>query len=156
MLHPIWQFSPASVAPRRYPLISLALCSLLIALTLLGAKAPTQTIPAGWRAIKDSSGVCRAAVPRGWVEGKDFSLIRETAGTLTIHFRVWTVPDASFGQGKPGHLPPGGKRSHHRARVARMNGSTVCAVQMERDGAPFTRGERANLHQVGATLEVVQ
>lgn len=38
---------------------------------LVAAAAPAASIPAGWKAIKDSKGLCRIAVPADWTPGPE-------------------------------------------------------------------------------------
>jgi len=155
MLHAIWQRNSVSVRFVRHPLILIALCACLAALLPLGAAAQIVKVPAGSRTIKDFTGACQVSVPSGWTEGKDFTLVREVPGVIASHFGAWMVPDMRFGRGKAGALSMKGAGHRYRERVARMDGTTVCAVQMERDGTPYTPAERQQLKDVGGTLEIL-
>jgi hypothetical protein len=154
MLHTIWQRHSVSARVARPVLVLIALCACWAALLPLGAAAQILKVP-GSRTVKDFTGACQVSVPAGWTEGKDFTLVREVPGVIASRFGAWMVPDMRFGLGKAATLSMKGAGHRYRERVARMDGTIVCAVQMERDSTPFTPAERQQLKDVGDTLEIL-
>lgn len=56
--------------------------AILIAAFAIAAAA--QTIPSGWKVIKDDKGACQIAVPGDWKPGSVGGIANDAAGTLSV------------------------------------------------------------------------
>jgi hypothetical protein len=133
--------------------------SIVVAAQFIVFASRAVAAPGGTRTVKDFTGACQASVPANWVQDKDFTIVREVPSIVASRFGAWMVPMMGFGQSIRGRLSlvggGGGGGPRFRMRVARMDVSTVCALQRERIGSDFSPAERDQLKEVGETLEIL-
>jgi len=68
-------------------------CTLILSLLL---PASAQTVPAGWKVVKDSKGACQIAVPQDWdlfSDGAGAAVLHDPATAIAV---VTSQPDQSF------------------------------------------------------------
>ncbi len=121
--------------------------------------APTQpirpTAPADWVVSKDPSGKCQVSAPPEWQLGTDFFLAAEAADPGPFASAPGSYPPsglALWGIGTGTPIPAG-----HQVQIRQslVLGDVVCSAWRVRSDGDFTDAERAELAQVGATLQGV-
>ena len=118
--------------------------------------ATPAPIPEGWKLSKDSSGTCQVAAPPEWELGSDFFLAVEEPDPGPFEDVPGQYPPsgpALWGAGEGTPLPEG---KHFQIRTSRVMDGQVCSVWRIKADEDFTDAEKAEMEQVGATLQEVQ
>jgi hypothetical protein len=131
-----------------------------------GQDAPTPTsmatpvtgvsLPNRWKLNKDTAGACQVAAPPEWKLGVDFFLDAEKIDPGPFENAPGQFPQvgrALWGTGDATQLPEG---HQFQIRTSLVSSGLVCSVWRVKAEADFTDAEKAEMEQVGKTLQEVK